>query len=195
MKAAFALLTDTRVANLVSRTAWQLHRTHRLGLSVRRLPPHVSLKQPFDIEDLTGLDAYAETLARSLEPFTIELADYRLSEFPPPVPTSSVLSIAVRETSFLRSLHNRLNHELTEHFGERPVPFDGDSYAFHLTIAAANGAVPAYREALAACSQLPPKPGQFETHELALFLYDNNDGQSEWEYLTYRILPLGPAIV
>jgi len=194
MKATFALLTDTPVANLVSRTAWQLHRAHRLGLSVRRLPPHISLKQPFDIEDLHGLEAYMETLARSIQPFTIELADYHLTQFPPSAPASSVLSLAVKETPYLRSLHNRLNHELADHFGECPAPFDGDSYAFHLTIAAGPSSVPAYRQALATCTQNPPQPNQFETRKLALFLYDNNDGQSDWEYLTYNILPLGNAL-
>ena len=188
MKAAFALLPDRETFNAVSKLSWQMHRSYHTGLAVRRLPPHVSLKQPFAMEDLEGLEEYMAFLAGSIAPFPITLTQCQLWE----TPDSGVLSRGVQENETLRALHDRLNTELTERFGERKADFDGPSYTFHMTIAAGGGSLETYREAFAECEALSRTP-TFVTRELALFLYDNHDGKGEWEYLTYKILPLSGA--
>lgn len=55
MKAAFALLADTETHNLVRKLSWDIHRKYHTGIDICRLPPHVSLKQPFDISDWISL--------------------------------------------------------------------------------------------------------------------------------------------
>ena len=57
MKATFALLANRDVHNWVRRLAWQIHQTYRTGTLHCRLPPHISLKQPFPVTDLTALEA------------------------------------------------------------------------------------------------------------------------------------------
>ena len=49
MKAAFVLLASRKVYNWVRKLAWQIHQTYRTGALHVRLPPHISLKQPFAI--------------------------------------------------------------------------------------------------------------------------------------------------
>src|SRR5437867_165882 len=78
MKATFALLANREVYNWVRKLAWEIHQKYRTGTQHCRLPPHISLKQPFRISDLTALEVYLNELARSLEPFEVDLADLQL---------------------------------------------------------------------------------------------------------------------
>lgn len=55
MKATFALLANAEIHNLVRKLAWDNHQKYHTGIDVCRLPPHISLKQPFDISDLNRL--------------------------------------------------------------------------------------------------------------------------------------------
>ena len=69
MKAVFALLTNTEIHNLVRKLSWDIHQKYRTGIEVCRLPPHISLKQPFDISDLELLVKYMAELAGSITPW------------------------------------------------------------------------------------------------------------------------------
>jgi len=195
MKAAFALLADRETFNFVSRAAWQMHARHGLGIGARRLPPHVSLKQPFEIGHLEDLEAYAEEFAAGVAPFAVELDGWELWEYPAGTPESGVLSLRVRQTPSLRALHDRLNAELAARFGERETraDFDGETYRFHLTIAAGGGTIAAYRRAFAQCRNEPLPVQAFTARALAIFVYDDAARGPEWEYMTYRILPLPGA--
>lgn len=63
-----ALLADNEIHNLVRKLSWDIHQNYRTGIDVCRLPPHISLKQPFDISDLDALSEYMTELAQGLEP-------------------------------------------------------------------------------------------------------------------------------
>jgi len=71
MKATFAFLSDNETHNLVRKLSWDIHQKYRTGIDVCRLPPHISLKQPFDVSDLDLLSGYMAELARSIEPFNL----------------------------------------------------------------------------------------------------------------------------
>lgn len=191
MQAAFALLPHHDSANVACRLAWDLHRKYRTGLFARRLPPRVSLKQPFDIDDMEELAGYGAELARRIEPFPIELAGCALFEHPPEAPEVSVISVSVRETDYLRSLHDRLNAELAGRYGERRASFDGDAYRFHLTIAVGFGIAENFRQGFTQC-QSATFPPVLLARELALFAYDDaGDKVPDWQFIPYRIYPLG----
>jgi hypothetical protein len=63
MKATFALLANRELHNWVRKLACQIHQNYRTGTQHCRLPPHISLKQPFAISDLTALEGYMDELA------------------------------------------------------------------------------------------------------------------------------------
>jgi 2'-5' RNA ligase len=73
MKAAFALLANTEIHNAVRKLAWDIHRKYHTGIDLGRLPPHISLKQPFDIRNLAPLEAYLAELASTITPFEVQL--------------------------------------------------------------------------------------------------------------------------
>jgi 2'-5' RNA ligase len=129
MKATFALLVDHNVHNFIRKLAVDIHAKYQTGFLASLLPPHVSLKQPFEVARLAKLVAYFDQLAKTIEPFEITLTHLDLSI------TSlngndelGILWLDVLETSTLRDLHNRVNRELTESFEHTEAAHDGAEY-------------------------------------------------------------------
>ena len=189
MKAAFALLANHEVHNLVRKLSWEIHQKYRTGTRHASLPPHVSLKQPFGIRDLSALENYMDELASSIQSFEVKLIELQVIPISFNGTAYGLLWIDVEETKELRSLHIRLNEELNQRFEHTPADFDGDTYHFHMTITMGGQPVEVYRKFY----EEVPKPkinAQFTVKELAMFVYDEPIGPNS-DYLCYRILPIG----
>ena len=192
MKAAFALLPNSEIHNAVRKLSWDIHRIYRTDLDVCRLPPHISLKQPFDISDLDSLSDYMTQLANTIEPFSALLTHLEL------IPTTmdglhtGILWLDVDETESLRGLHNRLNAELTARFGDVPAPFDGPDYHFHMTVAIGGQPIEIYQKIHAEFANRLIDL-QCTLQELVMFVYDERD-EVNAGYMTYMILPLANGI-
>jgi len=188
MKAAFALLANSDVHNFVRRLSWQIHQKYRTGTRHASLPPHISLKQPFSVSDLSALEDYMEELAGSIEPFEVTLTELQI------VPISfggtdyGLLWIDVQETEELRGLHNRLNEEMNQRFGNSPADFDGDAYHFHMTVMMGGQPSEIYRKFLRGIDN-PKVNLRFTVKELGMFVYDEPMGPNS-DYLSYKILPI-----
>ena len=100
-----------------------------------------------------------------------------------------ILWVDVEETEKLRGLHNRLNEELNQRFGNIPADFDGDAYHFHMTVMMGGQPLEMYRKFLAEVSN-PKINMSLTVKELAMFVYDEPMGPNG-EYLSYKILPVG----
>lgn len=187
MKATFALLLDHHVHNMARKLAVEVHQAYQIGLVGSQLPPHVSLKQPFLISDLSALEAYFDQLAKSIDPLILSFP--RIGG-PGNAP---VLWLEVEETEMLRQLHTRINQELAERFSETQAPFDGPAYHFHLTIALGGASSSTYQSMVA---ELENRNVTFQAiaRHLVLFYYDDDQGLPG-SFLTYKILPLGKTPV
>jgi 2'-5' RNA ligase len=187
VKATFALLADNRVHNLVRKLSWDIHQAYHTGIDVCRLPPHVSLKQPFDISNLDALATYMAEFAASVNSFEVELTKLELVAANIDGMETGILWLNVQETDALRGLHNRLNQELTARFGSVPAAFDGADYHFHMTVAIGGVPIEAYRKIVNEFSdQL--KALQFTIQELVMFVYDERYSLNAG-YMTYMVLP------
>jgi 2'-5' RNA ligase len=191
MKATFALLANTEVYNVVRKLAWDIHQKYRTGTLHCRLPPHISLKQPFAIADLAQLEAYMAELAETISPFMaklthlqLEIGHFQAMEF-------GILWLDVEETDYLRQLHDRVNRELAQRFGNTQAAFDGADYHFHMTVMMGGQPVEVYRRLYQEIAEHRINL-QFSVRELAMFVYDEPLGP-QGEYLTYKILPIGKA--
>ena len=189
MRAAFALLANSEIHNVVRRLSWEIHQKYRTGTGVASLPPHVSLKQPFRIQNLSALENYMDELANSIQPFEVRLTELQVIPISFAGTEYGLLWIDVEENKELRKLHNRLNNELSARFGDSPADFDGEAYHFHLTIAMGGQPVEVYRRFYNELST-PKINLQFTIKELAMFVYDEPIGPSS-EYLCYKIYPMG----
>ncbi len=188
MKAAFALLADHQTHNLVRKMSWDIHSKYRTGIDICRLPPHISLKQPFSISDLNGLEEYMTEFAGEISPFELHLTGLDL------IPTtmdgleSGILWMNVQESKTLRKLHERINRELTARFGDVSAPFDGLEYHFHMTVAMGGQSFELYRKIHDEFSGRL-KDLRYRAHEIGLFVYDDIN-EKIVAYFNYKILPL-----
>ena len=189
MKATFALLANAEIHNLVRKLSWDIHQKYRTGIDVCRLPPHISLKQPFDISDLDALSGYMAELAQSIQPFEVHLTHLELIDASIDGMESGILWLNVEETEILRGLHNRLNEELTARFGNVPADFDGASYHFHMAVAIGGQPIATYRTILDEFKDRLVNL-QCEIRDLVMFVYDERSDVNAG-YMTYMILPLG----
>ncbi len=189
MKATFAVLANHDVHNWVRRLAWQIHQTYRTGTFHCRLPPHISLKQPFSVAELTALEAYMDTLARSLTPFEVAFTGLQLEPIISEDTEYGVLWLAVQETSYLRQLHLRLNNELHQRFGNTQAAYDGSAYRFHMTVMMGGQSIDVYRQIYRDIADQRVDL-RYTVKELGLFVYDEPMGP-DGEYLAYKTLPIG----
>jgi 2'-5' RNA ligase len=191
MKATFALLANIEVYNWVRKLAWEIHLKYRTGTLHVRLPPHISLKQPFAMADLAALEAYMAELAATIPPFTAHLTELQLEIGNFKGMEYGVLWLAVQETEMLRQLHKRLNEELTQRFGNTQANDDGPDYQFHMTVMMGGQPVEVYRKLYDEIAEHTVNL-HYPVKELAMFVYDEPMGP-QGEYLTYKILPIGKA--
>ena len=188
MKVAYALLVPRAVENRVQRMAWDIHRRWRTGLRPRSIPPHVSLKQPFDVgDDLAPAERVLAALASDVGPVPLRARGFLLWD--------TVFAIDVEPTATLRGLHARVNRDLSRVLPDPAAPYDGDAYHFHLTVMTGGATVAAYQEIQRAFAQ-QPFPDEFLAREVALFVYDDADPVAlQYMLHTVRSLdgPPGPA--
>jgi 2'-5' RNA ligase len=181
MRATFALLTNRHIENQINWLAWQINLRFQTGVQPRCLAAHVSLKQPFDIGDnLDTLERYMADFAATVPPVDIELADFFVWE--------TVFAVDVRETTTLRTLHNRLNQKLPPLFGDVSAEHDGEEYHFHLTVAT-GGATPEIYQAIYETYTQIPIATTFTANELAMFVY-HEQPSGRRDYMTHTVLPL-----
>lgn len=189
MKATFALLANNEIHNRVRKLSWEIHRTYRTGLDITRLPPHISLKQPFDMADLRPAEQYMVELAGSIAPFEVKLTALQLVDAVIEGVATGILWLNVEETETLRQLHNRVNEELAARFGNVRAAFDGPDYHFHMTVAIGGQPIETYRkihnEFTGYLNNL-----KYTVQELVMFAYDEMYTMNAG-YLTYMILPIG----
>jgi 2'-5' RNA ligase len=189
MKATFALLADNEIHNLVRKLAWDIHRKYRTGIDVTRLPPHVSLKQPFNILDLHALENYMVELAGTLTPLDVELTELQSVGMTIDGLDTGILWLNVRETETLRQLHERVNLELATRFGNTRAAHDGPEYHFHMTVAIGNQPLETYQKIVDEFSERLVNL-RYTVREMAMFVYDEMFSMDSG-YMTYMILPIG----
>jgi 2'-5' RNA ligase len=189
MKATFALLANNQIHNLVRELSWDIHQKYRTGIDVTRLPPHISLKQPFHVLSLDLLGKYMTELARSITPFEVKLTELQLIEATIDGLDTGILWLNVEETEILRQLHNRVNQELSIRFGNIHAAFDGKEYHFHMSVAIGNQPIETYRTIREEFSDRLANLF-YTVQEIVMFVYDEIHSMNAG-YMTYKILPIG----
>jgi 2'-5' RNA ligase len=189
VKATFALLANYEVHNVVRKLSWDIHQKYQTGIDITRLPPHISLKQPFEVLDFHLLEEYMTDLAGSITPFEVILTGLQLIDVTIEGLDTGILWLNVRETKILRQLHNRVNKELQSRFGDVHAAFDGPDYHFHMTVAIGGQPIEIYQkiyDEFNACL----KDVRYTVQELVMFGYDERFTMNAG-YMTYMILPIG----
>ncbi len=183
LKAAFTLLPDRELTNRLSAAALLLYGASSGRLRWPRLPPHLSLNEPFLIESFAEVEAYFDALAGRTAPVSVTLRAVESLASSPNSP-EAVVRVGIDESAALRELHTRLNSELHRGLTEGAPAVDGEAYRFHMTL----GFLPS--PLLVMPPSLRDFSGEKTTfHELALFLYEGLPKQG-WQCMRYKMLPL-----
>jgi 2'-5' RNA ligase len=189
MKATFVLLVDHNVHNFIRKLAVDIHSKYQIGFLASLLPPHVSLKQPFEVSSLAKLEAYFGQLAEIIEPFEITLTRLDLSIASFDNHELGILWLDVLETQTLRDLHNRINRELAEVFEHTEAAHDGAEYHFHATIELGGQPADVYRQIYAEYKDTEVNL-KFIASKIAMFYYDDARAKPG-SFITYKVLPVG----
>ncbi|HJS17567.1 MAG TPA: 2'-5' RNA ligase family protein [Anaerolineales bacterium] len=189
MKATFAFLSDSNIHNLVRKLSWDIHQKYRTGVDVCRLPPHISIKQPFEISDLLLLEKYMTEIAGGIEPFEVKLKKLELIPATIDGLDTGILWLDVEESELLRQTHNRVNQELALRIGNVSAPFDGVDYHFHMTIAIGGQPIDVYRKIWNEFSEQLVNL-IYTVREMCMFVYDDMEAVNAG-YMTCMIMPLG----
>lgn len=188
MKATVVLIADNDAENFGRKLILDAHRYGKMGFEMARLPQHVSLKQPFVIQDLETMERFFDDFAKCLSPFDIEFVGMDL--FPSNVlggRESGCISLRVKETLQLVEAQRRLNEKLYKTFGPCPAEHDCD-YIFHMTFAIGGADFESYKQAYIELKKSDYRR-TFRFNKLGLFYYDD-DNITPGTYFCYKVCDL-----
>lgn len=149
MRLAYAILLPDDVHNLMRRAQAELYKAFRSPYESLALPPHITIKQPFEAVDITPHEDYLDRLVGETEPFDIIMRGWGTFD------GEGVVFLDVEQDRRLVALQRRLLEEL----GLEPALFEDDQpvpYHFHGTVA-----IGLTSEQLAAASRLLPEAPDF----------------------------------
>lgn len=188
MRTAIALLVEDELSNRLASFTLRC-RDYGFDLRVLRLPAHVSLKQPFVVNDFERFEKYFEEFAMRLEPQQLRFDGFAFwgnAE-------QGVISARIAASHRLRQLHDQLNAELEQSFGGTQADFDGNAYEFHLTVAIGSSRADLLHQLQSdiAAWKLDEVT---ESSRLAMFIYEESTHPDSLygvrEYGTYKVLQL-----
>lgn len=177
MKCTFAFLVDDTIHNYVRKKSIEINKIIKKGFLGSLLPPHISLKQPFAIDDIESVEKYFDRLSSEIKPMKLKIGPTYLWE--------NVIGLNVQETNELRECHNKINKELKSICKNSTALYDGSKYHFHLTIALSGKDKDEYKRAYEIL-----KDDQIlfecEINKIVMFYYDDDNYQIG-TFITYKV--------
>ncbi|MBI4977737.1 MAG: 2'-5' RNA ligase family protein [Spirochaetes bacterium] len=181
MKCAFAYLVSSEIHNYIRKKAIEIDKYINNGFYAAQLPPHVSLKQPFKIDDLAQVEKFFDRLSSEMAPVEIEFRSlYRFA---------NGIFLDVCNQSTLMEIHKELNRRLEHEFKDTKAAHDGDKYHFHATIALQGSDMDNYKNVFEKVNDNNVNL-KYLASEMVMFYY-SDDNYSAGSFITYKINKLG----
>ena len=186
MKATIVLIANNQTSNMAGKLLLDANKIVDLGYEMTRLPFHVSLKQPFIINDLDEFEEFFDDYSKTVKAVNVhfeKLITWENSVFGY---DSGVMVLRAEKTEELANMHQELNHQLEEKFGTCQAAFDGAEYQFHMTIAIGGKSYSNYEKIY---EELRKRDLNFNSifNELALFYYDSDEIKPGTYYCYKRV--------
>ncbi len=159
MDLAYLILLPDDVHNFIRRAQAELYDRYEASPATLVLEPHITLKQPFEADELGRYEHFFDRLAAETEPFELVMRGFGFFE------AEGVVFLDVEQDERLQVMQRRILEELelepAEYESGKPVP-----YYFHATIAA--GLSP--EDLTDARARLDEAPGfRFPLEQLGMF--------------------------
>jgi 2'-5' RNA ligase len=91
--------------------------------------PHITLKLGFHVPDIQPFEQYFDQLVADIEPFEVCIKNIGFFD------EMGIVFMDVMHTTELENLRQRILRELSDRYGIKPYPLEGDQYHFHATLA------------------------------------------------------------
>jgi len=183
MRCTFALLVNDEIHNYIRKKAVEINRLIGCGFFASQLPPHISLKQPFEIDDIDKAEKYFDVFSKKIQPIKIKIDSI--------YNWKNIIGLNVVENAELRNAHKILNIDLKEIFRNSSALHNGNSYHFHATISMGGIARSQHKsEFIEAYEKVKDENLNFEfmANKIVMFYNDDNKFNS---IITYKINELG----
>lgn len=162
MKIGFAILLDDQCHNFARKLEIELYEKFGLSWGFKR-NPHITLKYPFEAEEIELIEKYLENLAGRIKQFDIEFSGFNYFD-------DRVVYLDVKENFLLKKLHLKIVEGLEKKFNVKLDKFEGDNINFHSTVAADNVTKTKFQEVKSYLKKYRPKL-KFRAKELGIFCY------------------------
>jgi 2'-5' RNA ligase len=156
----YALMLNNECHNFIREIQLELHQV--IGIGLPRQTPHITIKSPFEINDIKNHVEYIEDLSLRIKPIDIEFDGFGTFG-------NKVIFLNVKENQELHNLHWKIIHEVKEKFNLTPHEFEGENIKFHASIAGFNNE-DTFRRAYKLLSKYQPDYN-FKVTELGIFYY------------------------
>jgi 2'-5' RNA ligase len=128
LQLAYVILLPDDVHNFMRRMQAELYERYEARRTTLYLEPHITLKQPFDADEVDRHERYLDTLAKEVEPFELVMRGFGYFE------AKRVVFVDVEQHERLGAIQRNILSNLglppAEHEGGEPLP-----YRFHATLA------------------------------------------------------------
>ncbi len=129
MRIGFAILLDDESHNFARQMELELCEKCGLCWGLRQ-SPHITIKGPFDTDELEPFAKYLENFAKHFEPFEIELDGFNYFEG-----KSNVIFLDVKENPRLKEIQSKIISDLRKKFHIEPYEIEFNGWKFHSTLA------------------------------------------------------------
>ncbi len=123
----FVIILNGKIHNYVRKQELSISRMFNTRGGLRQ-SPHITIKFPFETDNLESLERYFDELVETVEPFEIEIdgIDY----FEP-----KVIFLNVCPNKNISALHFKVLKDLREQFSIQSHELEGKNVRFHITLA------------------------------------------------------------
>ncbi len=128
LEVAYVILPSDEAHNYMSKLEIEILKQYgpHEGL---KATPHITLKLGFRVPDIQPFEQYFDQLVADIEPFEVCIKNIGFFD------EVGIVFMDVVPTTELESLRQRILRELSDQYGIKPYPLEGDQYRFHATLA------------------------------------------------------------
>ncbi|MEM9545183.1 MAG: 2'-5' RNA ligase family protein [Bacteroidota bacterium] len=126
MTIGFALLLNNECHNFIRQMQLEIHQT--TGIALPRQTPHITIKSPFEVDEVKHFVQYVEDLALNTKPIPIDFKGFGSFD-------DKVIFLDVMQNQKLLNLHWKILSNLKDKFGVEPHELEGENVKFHASIA------------------------------------------------------------
>lgn len=159
----YAILLDDESHNYAREVELDLSLKFQTRAGLRQ-SPHITIKPPFFVDDISTHVKYFDQLAKSLKPFKIEIEGFDFFE-------PKVIFLNVKKNSRLNEIHQKIIKDLQKKYKIEFNPqTEGENVRFHSTVALSDLSEEKFFEAKKYLSKKKPK-FSFKAKTLGLFYH------------------------